>query len=216
MDAETWTYGSVVEGEGVYSCYNRGSCIQPDVCTCPDGWEGVDCNIPICRHRNALEEVVGCLNNGICAGKDNCACQVTDSLLQIAHPDLVWQNPNFKTGWEGSDCSIPKCVQGYFDPTCEGVATGGEGCYRCLNGGNCTAPDFCTCTDEWTGFDCGTPVCEIQATNQTIIELDTVDPLKVLELEKDPCRTKVTEIWNGVEMGQGNCSYPGVYYSYLL
>ena len=37
-------------------------------------------------------------------------------------------------------------------------APGGEGCYRCPNGGYCTAPDTCTCTEGWTGYDCRTPV----------------------------------------------------------
>lgn len=55
------------------------------------------------------------------------------------------------------------CTQGWYDPDCilvpperTGVASGGEGCYRCANGGNCTAPDFCTCTHEWQGYDCRT------------------------------------------------------------
>ena len=58
---------------------------------------------------------------------------------------------------------MPICVQGYFDPFCTDAefAIGGEGCYRCANGGNCTAPDLCTCAQGWTGYDCKTPVCEI-------------------------------------------------------
>jgi len=24
----------------------------------------------------------------------------------------------------------------------------------CFNGGNCTSPDVCTCTSQWTGRDC--------------------------------------------------------------
>ena len=23
-----------------------------------------------------------------------------------------------------------------------------------MNGGNCTAPNYCTCSEEWTGFNC--------------------------------------------------------------
>ena len=60
-------------------------------------------------------------------------------------------------------CVPAMCVQGWYDPDCilvppfeTGVASGGEGCYRCPNGGNCTAPDFCTCTEEWQGYDCRT------------------------------------------------------------
>ena len=44
------------------------------------------------------------------------------------------------TGWKGTDCTMPICVQGYFDPYCTNLpqAPGGEGCFRCANGGNCT------------------------------------------------------------------------------
>lgn len=36
----------------------------------------------------------------------------------------------------GTDCSMPMCSQGYYDPFCTGLpqAPGGEGCYRCSNG----------------------------------------------------------------------------------
>lgn len=47
------------------------------------------------------------------------------------------------TGWTGTDCSMPICVQGYYDPACDEpeFAPGREGCYRCANGGVCVAPD---------------------------------------------------------------------------
>ena len=32
---------------------------------------------------------------------------------------------------------------------------------RCSNGGNCTAPDVCTCPSGWSGYDCKTPTCEV-------------------------------------------------------
>jgi hypothetical protein len=46
------------------------------------------------------------------------------------------------TGWTGTDCSMPICIQGYYDPFCTDLpqAPGGEGCFRCANKGNCTAP----------------------------------------------------------------------------
>jgi hypothetical protein len=34
-----------------------------------------------------------------------------------------------------------------------------QGVYVCANGGNCTAPDTCTCAPGWIGFDCRIPVC---------------------------------------------------------
>ena len=40
-----------IEGEGVYACFNKGSCIGPDTCDCADGWEGYDCNTRACFGR---------------------------------------------------------------------------------------------------------------------------------------------------------------------
>lgn len=213
---ELWQQGPVEPGEGIYACYNRGSCILPDNCTCPDGWAGHDCNqrtrrrrraspwapLPpfitphthahthspvagrptaLCRHRNAFDDVVTCQNDAVCVDKDSCTCITARPALYELYPALEnRRGAEFETGWDGSDCSIgatarcllwrggrpaltrdalpptpAKCTQGFLDQSCQGVASGGEGCYRCLNGGNCTAPDLCTCTSEYRGFDCG-------------------------------------------------------------
>ncbi|CAM9565450.1 unnamed protein product, partial [Choristocarpus tenellus] len=55
---QTWVQGSVTAGEGIYSCYNGGSCLGPDTCSCPDGWDGYDCNTPLCRHLQPSTGVV--------------------------------------------------------------------------------------------------------------------------------------------------------------
>ena len=58
--------GPLVTGEGIFACYNLGSCVAPDTCECPDGWAGYDCASPLCRHTNVFGDVVGCLNLGTC------------------------------------------------------------------------------------------------------------------------------------------------------
>jgi len=35
----------------------------------------------------------------------------------------------------------------------------GEGVYECSNSGSCIGPDYCTCMDGWTGYDCKEPIC---------------------------------------------------------
>ncbi len=220
-DYQVWTQGTRIPGEGIYACYNRGTCILPDKCICPDGYSGFDCQIPECRHmqndqilrprKGDPKNIVGCVNGGICAAKDHCECPVVDSVLDLKYTDLGWMNPQFQTGYNGTDCSIPMCVQGWFDPSCQGVTPGGEGCFRCANGGNCTAPDFCTCAEGWTGFDCKTPVCRRNARKKEIYELDTVDPIKVIEYENDPCGMKLKNNYiNGAMVGRGNCTEPGI------
>lgn len=187
----------ILQAEGIYACYNYGSCVSPDVCTCPDGFTGFDCSIPLCRHRQVTGEIVSCLNGGICMNKDECQCPKFLSTL-IPSIDV---SESIETGYTGTDCSIPICKQGIFDLFCEDVSLGGEGCYRCQNGGLCTAPDVCTCTDDWSGIDCTVPVCKITADLKLVLELQTVYPNKIAMFEEDSCMSYA---------GQGKCFSPGV------
>ena len=200
-DAFNWLQIEDIQaGEGIYQCYNYGSCVAPEECTCPDGFTGFDCSTPLCRHKQVDGQIVSCLNDGECSAKDHCQCKQAESLVV----------PGTTTGWTGTDCTIPICAQGTFDPTCDGITAGGEGCYRCHNGGICTAPDLCTCTEEWTGVDCATPVCAVRADAAIVTQLDTQDMAKVLAFEKDPCGTTKTNAWNGLLLGRGNCTAPNV------
>jgi len=209
LDNGTVVYGDLVHGEGVYACYNDGSCIGPDTCTCTDGYTGFDCSIPLCRHLRPDLTVVSCQNGGQCISKDNCQCIQTPSLLYEVHEDA----PRGLTGWTGTDCSMPICAQGYYDAFCYDLpqAPGGEGCYRCANGGNCTAPDLCQCAEGWTGYDCRTPVCEVIANILTRENLVTVDEEKVVAFELDPCGLEALYDpveYKGRELTRGNCTAP--------
>merc|ERR1711871_168475 len=207
---EVWEQLPLVPNEGIYACFNRGSCIAPDKCTCPDGYSGFSCAEVLCSHNNSKGEIVGCLNGGVCLEKDDCTCPRSESVLLTLYPRLQLNNPGAVTGYTGTDCSIPMCTQGWYDPLCEGVVSGGEGCYRCSNGGNCTAPDFCTCAPEWTGYDCQIPVCTQVVSGSVLLELATVDAAKVQQYELDPCFSESLFHWNGVYIGQGNCTKPNV------
>lgn len=205
----TFKQGSKVYGEGVYACYYSGSCIAPDTCTCTDGYSGYDCSTPLCRHLQPSGKVTGCLNGGICVSKDKCNCVQTPSLNYQVHQKAT----KSLTGWTGSDCSIPICTQGFFDPFCTDLpqAPAGEGCYRCSNGGNCTAPDVCTCAPGWTGYDCRTPVCEVVADPLTRTQLGTVYEDKVISFESDPCSMVAIHGWHGWhgrKYTRGNCTQP--------
>ncbi|ETV80587.1 hypothetical protein, variant [Aphanomyces astaci] len=199
----------VARGEGVYECYNKGSCVRPDVCSCADGYTGFDCQLPLCRYTTPAGDVTGCQHHGICISKDTCECIQTQSVLYQKYPLA----PRGNTGWAGSSCSMAICVQGFYDAQCHGQApVGHEGCYRCANGGMCVAPDLCQCADGWTGYDCNQPVCKVKVTPEIRAQLFTVDETKVLAFENDPCGTQGgrwgKEVVNGAEMGQGNCTLP--------
>merc|ERR1711998_78487 len=190
VDTGKWEYQPTVAGEGIYFCPKGGSCVAPDTCTCADGYAGYACNIPLCRHLQKIDSdgnsyVSSCLNGGICASKDDCHCIQTKSLMFSKYPD----SPAGLTGYAGADCSMPMCVQGFYDPYCTNLpeAPGGEGCFRCSNAGNCTAPDTCTCSEGWTGYDCKTPICEVVSSALTRSQLNTVDEEKIAIFERDPC-----------------------------
>lgn len=207
---EEWREVPATPGEGVYQCYNRGSCIAPDVCTCGDGYEGVDCNLPSCRFLQANGSVVGCQHNSVCTDRDECTCIHADSILHQRFDDAPLGN----TGWTGSDCSIAMCIQGYFDPLCTESNAGIDGCYRCPNNGLCVAPDLCECAPGWSGYNCKTPVCRAEVDSLVRYQLNTYDESKVHAFELDPCGTAGiqfgTEIINNMEMGHGNCTLPGL------
>ena len=156
----------------------------------------------------ADSSIVGCLNGGICSDKDDCTCIQTVSVLWKIHKGTK----RGMTGWTGTDCSMPVCVQGYYDPFCmDPNAPGGEGCYRCANGGSCTSPDYCACAEGWTGYDCKTPKCEVVTDFLTRKQLDTVDEEKVNYFETDPCTMReitVPRMDKGTEYYRGNCTLP--------
>ena len=104
-------------------------------------------------------------------------------------------------------------LQGFYDPFCTDLAAapGGEGCFRCLNGGNCTAPDFCECAEGWTGYDCSIPVCEVVATPLMRDQLDTDDEEVISQFENDPCTMLEIhdyELFEGYYAVRGNCTAP--------
>ena len=206
-----WTEGPLIEGEGIYACYNGGSCVAPDKCVCRDGWSGYDCNTPTCQFSRFDGTVSTCKNGAMCGMRNSCTCPRFPSHLPEVHPEIRPQ----MTGYTGSDCSVPICAQGWFDEDCsdvdeESILSPGRGCYRCPNGGICTLPDRCTCPSGWTGYDCRTPSCTQHATEGLIEELDTVDPLRIQEFELDPCGTKQLTRIGGEEVPRGNCTGPNV------
>jgi hypothetical protein len=133
-------------------CENGGVCSAPDTCSCPNGWSGDDCTVPVCSS-------VTCANRQVCVGPNQCACIpgftgfpacTTAQCVQICA--------------NGGKCTAPdtcSCTSGWFDTNCTTpVCT-----QTCGNGGNCTAPNTCSCATEWKGTDCRLPVCEQECKN---------------------------------------------------
>lgn len=62
-------------------CFNNGTCVGPNKCSCSEGFMGEDCSIPICTQK--------CVH-GNCTLPNQCTCE---------------------KGWSGSECSVPICAQ---------------------------------------------------------------------------------------------------------
>jgi len=200
-----WIEGPVIAGEGIYACYNSGSCVGPDICQCSTGWAGYDCNTPTCEP--------SCKKGGVCGDTNTCICAEWPSILHEVHEDV----PKVNTGYNSSDCSMSVCAQGFYESNCTAAEralagiTGGElGCFKCANGGVCSAPDTCSCPPEWTGFDCKTPVCTVHADSDMLLELNSVDPAVIAAFELDPCMSGKLELFEEEDMlkGRGNCTAP--------
>jgi hypothetical protein len=208
------TQGKEIAGEGLYACFNSGACVSPDVCQCMQNWGGYDCNVPQCTYTDVYSNaIVGCDHGGICYAVNTCSCPQVPSVLHVRFKD---EPKDALTGWTAKDCTMAICVQGYPDSTCKnvppgpgGVSSMGQGCYRCWNGGYCTAPDHCQCAPGWQGYNCKQPICIQAMSRQTKSEVNTIDDAVVSDFEYDPCGQNILVLdGKGGMTSRGNCTRP--------
>lgn len=81
-------------------CQNGGSCVRPDVCSCPTGFKGKYCEIDIdeCKEQKPCEQI--CHNT---AGSYKCDCREMFALQPDGHScklegKLNFNNINTKNG----------------------------------------------------------------------------------------------------------------------
>jgi hypothetical protein len=117
-------YSSCHKNKGCPTCKNGGVCVN-DTCSCPSGFYGVNCQIPVCPT---------CLNNGVC--------------------DSATGSCNCPTGYFGINCefrSCPTCLNnGYCDTT-----TGSCICPIGYEGTNCNTYSRNKFLGSWQVFEKG-------------------------------------------------------------
>ncbi|KAL9185156.1 hypothetical protein ACHAXT_002933 [Thalassiosira profunda] len=179
-DPSVWTTGPAIPGEGVFRVLQRREL------RCAGHMDTVD---SIAARRFAATSK--CRERWSAVRTEGSASRRTSANASRRHlccGGRTRRRNEGLTGWAGSDCSMPMCTQGYFDPDCNATAApGGEGCYRCANGGICVGPDLCQCAEGWSGYDCRTPVCAAEATPLVRKQLKTNDERKLRIFEEDPC-----------------------------
>ncbi|EFC49938.1 predicted protein, partial [Naegleria gruberi] len=130
-------------------CGSHGSCSK-GVCVCTDGYTGSNCETAPITCNGKSEAEGGCSFHGTCSATDKCICN--------GNFDSASFCSKCKTGYTGSDCSIPVCFN--VPSTSSSV---------CSGKGSCTAPDSCVCASGYSGKTCSSFSCwGIDKSNSTV------------------------------------------------
>nr|XP_045582100.1 uncharacterized protein LOC123745535 [Procambarus clarkii] len=136
-------------------CENSGICLAPDVCQCPDNWEGSSCEIPKAPPRKECSTKPPTpTNSRIFCSKNECIARCHEgyhfsegtSRLTFECDNGVWVVR--QSSWSGT---TPDC-----QPICDPA---------CTNEGRCIAPNVCECTPEYRGDICQYPISNCDPKN---------------------------------------------------
>ncbi|KAH3800192.1 hypothetical protein DPMN_153821 [Dreissena polymorpha] len=130
-----------------YECQNGGKCVSPDVCECPDGYNGLRCENVQC--------IFECQNGGKCVSPDVCECHE-------GYNGLRCENALCSPGCQnGGTCVSPdtcRCLDGFDGLHCENDI---DECSKsdlndCHHFSNCTNTQgnyTCNCIDGYVDLD---------------------------------------------------------------
>lgn len=135
-------------------CQHNGTCVAPELCSCPPEWTGNQCQLPRC---NPL-----CQNNRPCIEGDPHYCDCEGLFTGIACETPLYNcTPPCINGACKNNNNECQCLIGWEGDRCEDAICPSP----CLNNGTCVAPSFCQCPPNTQGSQCETvlftctPVC---------------------------------------------------------
>lgn len=149
-------FGKRSDSPSVCGGISGAVCSSPDICTCPSGYGGSECQDIYCGAYLATDPLV-CSSKGTCTGPNNCECQL-----------------GYKSGSNPSLCNIK---------TCDGKVI--DDINICNGHGTCnptdSTPDQCLCASGYSGNYCEEWTCSGISRNDpdvcsgygTCIDVDT-------------------------------------------
>ncbi|ROT71044.1 putative fibrillin-1 [Penaeus vannamei] len=120
-------------------CQNGGTCVAPNMCECPDGYEGHHCQIAICRARLEVQNAILCNKDAGLTVTCTSGYRLTTGAMSV---EMSCKNESLASADHGE---IPECV-----PVCW---------HECENEGKCVAPNVCKCQEGYWGKHCEKRKC---------------------------------------------------------
>ncbi|XP_047736934.1 uncharacterized protein LOC108668644 [Hyalella azteca] len=125
-------------------CQNGAKCTGPETCSCPPGFTGKYCSAKIQLPCVSPPPPVPNAAVQISSRGQFVVCARGYKFLSDRLKEEIW------------------CKDGEWMFQTRSTSQRTRACYpicstECLNGGECTAPDVCTCVHPFTGSDCGIP-----------------------------------------------------------
>jgi hypothetical protein len=135
-------------------CGGHGVCVANDTCSCVNGYDGIECEFPICFGLSLYDSQECHCTSDLSTQECNVVCQRYNNQIPCSnHGKCVSPNTCVCNGnYTGSDCSVsPTVLQ------CNGVpATSDKVC----NGhGQCQASGNCMCDNGFSGLNCSVTSC---------------------------------------------------------
>ncbi|XP_055301555.1 putative ankyrin repeat protein RF_0381 isoform X2 [Sitodiplosis mosellana] len=142
-------------------CLNGGTCTGRNICSCPIGFKGLQCQDKMCMTNPSSQNAAASCTTDHCRVTCNAGYNFQDSSLAM---EMSCKNGNW----------VPDSQSQNFSPDCKPVCNP-----TCLNGGTCTGPNICTCLTGFKGLQCQDQICMTNPSVHNAVASCTTDHCRV-------------------------------------